>query len=115
MTKTKRLTIEANVEGKQLNDREFVAGFLKDLAQRIDMEPLAGPFIAEGRKIPGLTGALLIETSHIIVHHYTDPEKSNRTRVVLDIYSIKEFDGHDVKKYMNKHYGHLSNVEIFLR
>lgn len=115
MTKTKRITIEADAEGKQLNDRGFVAGFLKDLAQRIDMEPLAGPFVAEGRRIPGLTGVLVIETSHIIVHHYNIPGKSDRARVVLDIYSIKEFDGIEVKKYMNKHYGHLSNVETSLR
>jgi len=92
----KHLLIYAQVnkpptDAVQLND------WLANLVSLIDMKILMGPYSkyldVEGNR--GITGIVVIETSHISCHFW-DEEKPGLLQ--MDVYSCKEFDSSIVEK-----------------
>lgn len=67
--------------------RECIRMFLIAVCRAIKMNLLYNPVICEGgADNPGVTGFLLIDTSHIAVHQF-----DVRSQVRIDIYSCKPF------------------------
>jgi S-adenosylmethionine/arginine decarboxylase-like enzyme len=70
---------------------------IKDLIKLLKMKPLTDVVVKEGNaKMPGFSGMVMIQTSHITFHHF------RREKIFwLDILSCKEFNKDKVKKYFN--------------
>ena len=68
-----------------------VLEWMKDLIKKIDMKLMQGPSISyvdqPGNR--GMTCMALIETSHIVIHIWDEPDPGI---IQLDIYSCKEFE-----------------------
>lgn len=86
---------------KKLDDEKRIKDLLDTLPGKIKMKPLSGPLIFRGADhLPGLTGVVVIETSHIAFHTFTDENKVN-----IDIYSCKDFDNQMVLDEFRKAFG----------
>ena len=90
----KHLLIRAEVK-KPLATEEDTVAWMKNLINKIDMNILAGPYSSrvtkKGNK--GLSGVAIIDTSHIGIHTWDEPQPA---LVQLDVYSCKEFKKTDV-------------------
>ena len=71
----KHLLVNAKVENPIRSEEEAIV-FLKTLVERIDMKILQGPFASYVDKPGnrGLTGIVLIETSHIAFHIWDEED-----------------------------------------
>ena len=67
--------------------RKWFEKFIKDIGMKIMM----GPYIKYSHMIGnrGITGAAIIETSHIVMHVWDEPEPAI---IQFDVYSCGEFD-----------------------
>jgi S-adenosylmethionine decarboxylase len=83
------LIIDAqNCLPEKLTDEKLLDAFIRQLAQKIEMKILAGPYIIKGEPYnPGITAFTIIDFSHISIHTFT---KDNE--FCLDIFSCKEFN-----------------------
>ena len=86
----KHLIIRA--EGNRVpTDEEQLTEWLKDFIETINMKILMGPYVKyckmEGNR--GITGIAVIETSHIAIHVWDEP---NPALMQIDVYSCAEFD-----------------------
>lgn len=68
---------------------------LEDLPERIGMKKMILPYIVVGASDPGLTGFVIIETSHISFHSFSE-EKT----LYIDVFSCLEFDCEKVISYL---------------
>ena len=72
-------------------DEEQLTEWLKDFIDSINMKILMGPYVkyckVEGNR--GITGIAVIETSHIAIHVWDEP---NPSLMQIDVYSCAEFD-----------------------
>ena len=72
-------------------DEEQLTEWLKDFIEPINMKILMGPYVKyckmEGNR--GITGIAVIETSHIAIHVWDEP---NPALMQIDVYSCAEFD-----------------------
>ena len=72
-------------------DEEQLSEWLKELTDSIGMKILMGPYVKyctmEGNR--GITGIAVIETSHITIHVWDEP---NPALMQIDVYSCAEFD-----------------------
>jgi len=72
-------------------DEEQLTEWLKDFIDSINMKILMGPYVKyckmEGNR--GITGIAVIETSHIAIHVWDEP---NPALMQIDVYSCAEFD-----------------------
>ena len=72
-------------------DEEQLTEWLKDFIDSIKMKILMGPYVkycnVEGNR--GITGIAVIETSHIAIHVWDEP---NPALMQIDVYSCAEFD-----------------------
>ena len=72
-------------------DEEQLTEWLKDFIETINMKILMGPYVKyckmEGTR--GITGIAVIETSHIAIHVWDEP---NPALMQIDVYSCAEFD-----------------------
>lgn len=70
---------------------EFVENWLRELVDRIGMKVLKGPYAeyvdVTGNK--GVTGVVIIETSHIAIHVW---DETNPSLIQLDVYTCGSFD-----------------------
>ena len=86
----KHLIIRAEAN-KVPTDEEQLTEWLKDFIDYIDMKILMGPYVkycnVEGNR--GITGIAVIETSHIAIHVWDEP---NPALMQIDVYSCAEFD-----------------------
>ena len=86
----KHLIIRAEAN-KVPTDEEQLTEWLKDFIDSIDMKILMGPYVkycdVEGNR--GITGIAVIETSHIAIHVWDEP---NPALMQIDVYSCAEFD-----------------------
>jgi len=89
MPKHKHLIIRAEVKHPIMSEWEL-RKWLKNLVKIIDMKIVGGPYTAyvtkEGNR--GITGVVMIETSHISIHIWDEERPS---LVQCDIYSCAEF------------------------
>lgn len=104
------LTYDATVEGAhagRLNDVEFLEAVLRDLVGLLDMEILDGPRLhkveLDRRKLEsdedegGVTGTLVLTTSHISIHTWP-----LRERFSLDVFSCRKFDEETVQAFLKE-------------
>ena len=86
----KHLIIRAEAN-KVPTDEKQLTEWLKDFIDYIDMKILMGPYVkycnVEGNR--GITGIAVIETSHIAIHVWDEP---NPALMQIDVYSCAEFD-----------------------
>ena len=90
----KHLIIRAEAN-KVPTDEEQLTEWLKDFIDYIDMKILMGPYVkycnVEGNR--GITGIAVIETSHITIHVWDEP---NPALMQIDVYSCAEFDPYKI-------------------
>ena len=90
----KHLIIRAEVNRPITSERELKK-WLKKLVKKIDMKIIKGPYAAyvtkEGNR--GLTGIVMIETSHISIHIW---DEESPALVQCDVYSCAEFSSNEV-------------------
>ena len=86
----KHLIIRAEAN-KVPTDEEQLTEWLKEFIDSIDMKILMGPYVkycnVEGNR--GITGIAVIETSHIAIHVWDEP---NPALMQIDVYSCAEFN-----------------------
>ena len=96
----KHLIIRAEVNHPPVTEKS-VRRWLRNLVKKIDMCIIKGPYAAyvskEGNR--GMTGIVMIETSHIAIHIWDE----NRPALVqCDVYSCADFSSNEVlAEFMN--------------
>ena len=104
----KHLIIRAEASRPPMDEEQLVE-WMKEFVDSIDMKIFMGPYVKYCR-MPGnrgITGVAIIETSHITMHIWDEP---NPGLVQLDIYSCKEFDISVVMDHL-KSYFHTVNIQ----
>lgn len=90
----KHLIIKANINNPP-SDTTLLNDWLVSLVSRIDMKILMGPYSiyldVPGNR--GITGVVVIETSHISVHIWDEVKPA---LLQMDVYSCKDFNASDV-------------------
>jgi len=90
----KHLIIRAEVN-RPITSEKGLKKWLRNLVKKIDMKVIKGPFAAyvskEGNR--GITGMVMIETSHIAIHVW---DEINPALVQCDVYSCAEFSSNEV-------------------
>ena len=94
MPKHKHLIIRAEVATPPNSEKE-IKKWLRKLVKKIDMNIIKGPYASyvskEGNR--GVTGVVMIETSHIAIHVWDEPSPA---LVQCDVYSCAEFSSNEV-------------------
>ena len=94
MPKHKHLLIRAEVNKPIIHERE-IKRWLRKLVKKIDMKIIKGPYASyvskEGNR--GITGVVMIETSHIAIHIW---DETIPALVQCDVYSCAEFSSNEV-------------------
>ena len=94
MPKHKHLIIRAEVIRPITSEKE-IKKWLRNLVKKIDMNIIKGPYAAyvskEGNR--GVTGVVMIETSHISIHIWDEDKPA---LVQCDVYSCAEFSSNEV-------------------
>ena len=72
-------------------DEEFLRRWLEKFISEIGMKVMMGPYVKYSNMVGnrGITGAAIIETSHIVMHVWDEP---NPALLQFDVYSCGEFD-----------------------
>ena len=94
MPQHKHLIIRAEVN-RPLRSEKETKQWLRKLVKKIDMKIIKGPYASyvskEGNR--GITGVVMIETSHIAVHVW---DETTPALVQCDVYSCAEFSSNEV-------------------
>tara|TARA_B100000780_G_scaffold263891_1_gene218118 strand:- start:164 stop:568 length:405 start_codon:yes stop_codon:yes gene_type:complete len=104
----KHLIIRAESQNP-IKDTEEATKWLLKFIKSINMKVLIGPYAkyCDMKGNRGLTIISVIETSHIVMHVWDEP---NPALMQIDIYSCGEFDEHDICKKLSKDFD-LSKIE----
>jgi len=90
----KHLIIRAEVNRPITNEKE-IKKWLRNVVKKIDMKIIKGPYASyvqkEGNR--GITGVVMIETSHIAIHVW---DEDRPALVQCDVYSCAEFSSNEV-------------------
>ena len=90
----KHLIIRAEVNRAITSEKE-IKRWLRNVVKKIDMKIIKGPYASyvskEGNR--GITGVVMIETSHIAVHIW---DETTPALVQCDVYSCAEFSSNEV-------------------
>jgi S-adenosylmethionine/arginine decarboxylase-like enzyme len=86
----KHLIVRAEIK-KPPQSESYFEGWLRDFIESIGMKILMGPFVkySDMPGNEGLTGGVIIETSHVIMHCW---DRVEPPIMQLDVYSCSEFD-----------------------
>ena len=86
----KHLIIRAEAVSPPM-DEEFLRRWLEKFIKEIGMKVMMGPYVKYSNIIGnrGITGAAIIETSHIVMHVWDEPDPA---LLQFDVYSCGEFD-----------------------
>jgi len=82
-------------------EEEFLTNWLRGFIESINMKVLMGPYV-KYHNVPGnrgITGAAIIETSHIVMHVW---DEVNPALMQFDVYSCGEFDPETICKKIVK-------------
>lgn len=100
MLKHKHLIVSAEI-GLPLTEHStlLMQDKLAELVDILGMEIMHGPVVMHSSEEgnAGLTGFCVITTSHIAFHHWSE---CNPQKIEIDTYSCKDFNPHDVIKWM---------------
>ena len=92
--KHKHLIIRAEVMTPITSEKELKK-WLRNIVNKIDMKIIKGPYVSyvskEGNR--GVTGVVMIETSHIAIHIW---DETTPALVQCDVYSCAEFSTNEV-------------------
>ena len=98
MPEHKHLIIRAEVNHPITSEKELKR-WLRKLVKKIDMKIIKGPYTAhvskEGNR--GVTGVVMIETSHIAIHIW---DEISPALVQCDVYSCAEFQRGEVVMHL---------------
>jgi S-adenosylmethionine decarboxylase len=84
----KHLIINAHSENKALFESvDLVRELIEDIVKGLSFTKLSDIEVVKGTVMQGITGFVIIETSHVSIHTFAD-----NGFVALDIYSCKDFD-----------------------
>jgi len=90
----KHLIIRAEANRVPTDEKKLTI-WMKDFIASINMKILMGPYVKyctmEGNR--GITGIAVIETSHIAIHVWDEP---NPALMQIDVYSCAEFDPYKI-------------------
>ena len=99
MPKHKHLIIRAEVNHPITSEKK-IKQWLRNLVKKIDMKIIKGPYSGyvwkEGNR--GITGVVMIETSHIAIHIW---DEERPALVQCDVYSCAEFSTNEVLAEFN--------------
>ena len=99
MPKHKHLIIRAEVNSP-ITSEKGIKKWLRNLVKKIDMKIIKGPYASyvskEGNR--GITGVVMIETSHIAIHIW---DEERPALVQCDVYSCAEFSTNEVLAEFN--------------
>ena len=86
----KHLIVRAEVYRPPM-DEEFLRRWLNEFIEEIGMKVMMGPYVKYSNMVGnrGITGAAIIETSHIVMHVWDEPDPA---LLQFDVYSCGEFD-----------------------
>ena len=83
---------------KKIGDANYLKAFLNKLVELIKMKAMTNPIILEATaEMPGLTGVVILATSHISIHTFTDTN-----HVAMDVFSCKDFQESVVTEYVEQ-------------
>tara|TARA_B100001248_G_C27397202_1_gene466441 strand:+ start:1852 stop:2232 length:381 start_codon:yes stop_codon:yes gene_type:complete len=96
----KHLIIKADIE-KPLVSKNRAIKFLRRLIKTIKMKPMYGPTASYCKMTGnrGVTAFAIIETSHIAMHIWDEP---NPALIQLDVYTCSEMNPEDVLPLLNE-------------
>jgi S-adenosylmethionine/arginine decarboxylase-like enzyme len=82
-------------------DEEFLKRWLEKFIEEIGMKVMMGPYVKYSNMVGnrGITGAAIIETSHIVMHVWDEP---NPALLQFDVYSCGEFDPETICEKIKK-------------
>ena len=94
MPQHKHLIIRAEVNRPPKSEKE-IKQWLRKIVNKIDMKIIKGPYASyvskEGNR--GITGVVMIETSHIAIHVW---DETTPALIQCDVYSCAEFSSNEV-------------------
>ena len=94
MPQHKHLIIRAEVNRPPKSEKE-IKQWLRKIVNKIDMKIIKGPYASyvtkEGNR--GVTGVVMIETSHIAIHVW---DETTPALIQCDVYSCAEFSSNEV-------------------
>jgi S-adenosylmethionine/arginine decarboxylase-like enzyme len=96
----KHLIVRAEAISPPMNT-EFLTKWLEDFIKFINMKVLMGPYVVY-HDVPGnrgITGAAIIETSHIVMHVWDEPSPA---LMQFDVYSCGEFDPEQICRLIQR-------------
>ena len=96
----KHLIVRAETINPPMNE-EFLTTWLQDFIKYINMKVLMGPYVIY-HDVPGnrgITGAAIIETSHIVMHVCDEPSPA---LMQFDVYSCGEFDAEQICRLIQR-------------
>ena len=96
----KHLIIRAEAVSPPM-DTDFLTKWLEDFIKFINMKVLMGPYVVY-HDVPGnrgITGAAIIETSHIVMHVWDEPSPA---LMQFDVYSCGEFDPEQICRLIQR-------------
>ena len=96
----KHLIVRAEAINPPMNE-EFLTKWLQDFIKYINMKVLMGPYVIY-HDVPGnrgITGAAIIETSHIVMHVWDEPSPA---LMQFDVYSCGEFDPEQICRLIQR-------------
>ena len=96
----KHLIVRAEAVSPPMNP-EFLTKWLEDFIKYINMKVLMGPYVIY-HDVPGnrgITGAAIIETSHIVMHVWDEPSPA---LMQFDVYSCGEFDAEQICRLIQR-------------
>ena len=83
---------------KLMEDKQVITNILNNCVSKINMKKLCEPIMFKGAvHLAGVTGIIVIETSHISMHTFSD-----RNKISFDLYSCKDYDENIIKEYLLK-------------
>ncbi|MFZ9302972.1 MAG: S-adenosylmethionine decarboxylase [Sediminibacterium sp.] len=96
----RHLIVRAEVKKPPI-EVNYLTNWMHEFIESINMKVLMGPYVIY-HNVPGnrgITGAAIIETSHIVMHVWDEP---NPAMMQFDVYSCGEFDPEKICKKIEK-------------
>jgi len=102
----KHLILDIKCQDRVLmEDKEFIKNLLNECVEKVNMNKLIEPIVLEGAPHNrGVTGFVIIETSHISIHTFSD-----RNKITFDLYSCVDYKKDLVREYISSK---IPNSEI---
>jgi S-adenosylmethionine/arginine decarboxylase-like enzyme len=96
----KHLIIRAEVKNPPV-DETILTEWFKKFIEEIGMKAMMGPYVKYSHMIGnrGITGAAIIETSHIVMHVWDEPDPA---LLQFDVYSCGEFNPETICEKIKK-------------